>query len=326
MKKIISVILLMLLVLVPTGAFALTAEISSEQLSVECGDSVFVDVVYRGESVGAVRAAFTYDASMMEYIGGEGSTAAGGQGTVVLLTSSAEAKSLKTTLEFRAIHAGTAELTLTTKEALSFDEKALELPEAQMTVKVRKDADSYVVVTAGEETMHALCRPPYIPAGYAEKEIEIAEKKVTAACIGDLEYIYLTMPEETEGGYYLRREGEYLPTIELTQESILLPFPEDEVPEGWKKESLKNGKESIEVCTDGEAYLICTMGKDGKSRITAIDPETMILESREQMTLTQTQYLEKQAEYNYTMIYVLSGVLCALLIAIIVTAICKRKR
>lgn len=326
MKKAISIILLILLVLIPMNTFALTAEISSEQMSVECGDTVLVDVVYRDESVGAVRAAFTYDASILEYIGGERSTAAGGQGTVVLLTSSAEARSLKTTIEFRAVHAGTAELTISTKEALSFDEKPLELPEAKMTMKVRKDADSYVVVTVDGEAMHALCAPPYIPAGYGEKEIEIAEKKVTAACSGDREYIYLTLPEETEGKYYLRREGEYLPTVELMQESILLPFPEEEIPEGWKKDTLRSGKESIEVCTDGEMYLICTMGKEGKSRITAIDPETKILENREQLTLEQTKYLEKQAEYDYTLLYILSGVLIALLLAIIIAAICKRKR
>ncbi|MBR4079013.1 MAG: hypothetical protein IKK29_02275, partial [Christensenellaceae bacterium] len=67
MKKAISIILLILLVLIPMNTFALTAEISSEQMSVECGDTVLVDVVYRDESVGAVRAAFTYDASILEY-------------------------------------------------------------------------------------------------------------------------------------------------------------------------------------------------------------------------------------------------------------------
>ena len=40
------------------------------------------------------------------------------------------------------------------------------------------------------------------------------------------------------------------------------------------------------------------MGKDGNRHITSIDPETKILESRDQQTLTQTQYLEKQAEYD----------------------------
>ena len=106
----------------------------------------------------------------------------------------------------------------------------------------------------------------------------------------------------------------------------MLPFPEEEIPEGWKKDTLRSGKESIEVCTDGEMYLICTMGKEGKSRITAIDPETKILENREQLTLEQTKYLEKQAEYDYTLLYILSGVLIALLLAIIIAAICKRKR
>jgi len=326
MKKMLSILLVILFVLLPVNGFALTAEISSEQTNVACGDTVMLDIIYRDASVGAVRAAFTYDSTLLEYVGGEGSTAAGGQGTVVLLTSSAASTSLKTTMEFRAIHAGTAKFTLTTKEALSFDEKPLELPEAELTMKIQKAADSYVVVTANEATMHALCEPPYIPEGYGEKKIDIAGKSVTAACAGGSEYIYLTLPDETEGEYYLRREGVYYPVIEFAQESIILPFPQEEIPEGYRAETLRCRGMDISTCTDGAEYLVKITDRSGKARVCGIDPESGELMSSKKITLTDTQYVEIEAEYDYTLLYVLSGVLIVLLLAIIIAAVCKQKR
>lgn len=314
MKK-TAVLMLILLLLLPTTAFALTAELSAAQTTVECGDSISVNVVYREDSVGAVRAAFSYDDTILEYVGGAGSVAANGSGTVVLLTESASAVSLQTTLEFRALCAGTAEIKLTTKEALSFEEQPLALPEASLAVKVRKAADSYVIVTAGERTMHALCTPPYIPMGYTAKEVTVAGKTLTAACAGDAEYLYLTDPEETTGGYYLRKDGQYLPAAELVQRTVFLPF--SEIPDG--RSVVRNG--DIEMITDGTEYCVNTLLADGTEQICAIDPETMLLQADAVPVLTQTE-----PHTPSILPRTLAGLFGALLLAIVIAAICKRKK
>lgn len=319
MKKGLIFAVILLLMLLPTCGLALTAELSAERTSVECGDTVTVDITYRDAAVGAVRAAFSYDSTILEYVGGEGSTAANGTGTVVLLTESASATMLHTTLTFRAVCAGRTELDLVTKEALSFDEQPLELPAQQLLLTVQKAADSYVVVTAGGVTMHALCTPPYLPAGCTEKQITVAGKTLTAAYAGDAEYVYLTKPEETTGGFYLRKEGEYFPAIELNQKAVVIPF--SNIPDGWEKTTLQN----LEAITDGTEYRVNTLLEDGTERVCTIDPDTLVLQSTQEQTITLSQTVVQRESYDFTLLYILGGVLAALTLAIVVAAVLKKR-
>jgi len=61
----------------------------------------------------------------------------------------------------------------------------------------------------------------------------------------------------------------YYPVIEFAQESIILPFPQEEIPEGYRAETLRCRGMDISTCTDGAEYLVKITDRSGKARVLA---------------------------------------------------------
>ena len=322
MKKAI-LILLVILLTIPSSAFALSAELVPDSLRVETDDMVQVEVDFRENGIGAIYAAFTYDPQLLEYIEGEGSAAANGQGSIVLYASSSSANRLQTVLKFRAKAMGTAQVSVEVKEALSFDEQPLNKPTASVEISTVRPADAYVIVEAGGARKDALCKPPYLPQGYSETIIDIAGKEVSAATDGTDVYVYLTEPDSESGGYYLRENGEYLPAVCIAAEKLLLPLPQ-ELPAGFSPASLTVNGSTYEGCSDGTQALVYALSEEGTPAFYLYDSTDNTLQRYHTDVLTVTEYVDLPADPDYTRLAVLGIIFLLLLLGILIAVIVKR--
>lgn len=138
-KRIIPLCLLIITLIVfllPVTAFAAKASASISASSIKKGNSVTVTVSFSGENIGAVMANFTYDSSVLQFSSGSGCSGSGGSGKIVLYASSENASSLKTSLKFKGLKAGSSKITFSASEILSFDEKSLGSASTGVTIKV----------------------------------------------------------------------------------------------------------------------------------------------------------------------------------------------
>jgi len=312
--------------LFPVSAFAVSAELNSAENAVEVGDELVVEVDFREKGIGAVFASFTYNPRILEFTEGEGAAAADGRGTIVLYSASSEETHLHTELHFMAMDMGDAEINLTVKEAISFDEQPLETADAEISVRVLRSADAYVIVESAGERMQALCKLPYLPEGYTKEMVEIAGKKIEAAVSGQNVFVYLVVPSREEGGFYLRENGEYRKALEMNGEYILLPGTEEGIPEGFVRETFRIGEVDYKGYSDGTRYLVKALQKGSEAALYFYDPSDGSLQKYHEDVLTEQIYTEAEVEYNYKRPLILGGIFVLLLIGIVITAIVKRER
>jgi len=87
-NTILSILLVaLILVVLPANAFAASASASVSSSTVKPGDTVTVTVTFRGTDIGVVDGTFSYDPSILQYIGGSGTSGGGGSGLIKLVTS-----------------------------------------------------------------------------------------------------------------------------------------------------------------------------------------------------------------------------------------------
>lgn len=323
MKKVLISVLIVLFML-PVSVFAVSAELSPEREKTETGDVIPVEVDFREVNIGAVYATFSYDAELLEFLEGDGAAAAEGNGSIVLYASSASANRLQTVLKFRAKSMGEAEIRVNVQEALSFEEQPLEITSAVTKLRILRPTDSYVLVDVAGERMQALCTPPYFPEGFGETQIEIAGKSLKAATDGENIFVYLVMPDQETGGYYLRKDGEYFPAVSLQTEKILLTMPEKGIPEGFTPERFSVEGVSYDGYFNGSEYLVCA-AYDGKETLYLYDPEEHTFQRYHTDVLQLTEYREIEEDFGITRPVILASVLFLLLIGILIARVRNRK-
>lgn len=120
-----------------TAAANATIAFSSSTLVV--GDTLTVTVNFSADTVGAVNAGLLYDASVLQFVSGDG--AAGGGGVVKLTTwASSETSSLRFQLTFKALAAGSCFIQVTDSTVYAWDETLIGNPTAGASVKVVNQA------------------------------------------------------------------------------------------------------------------------------------------------------------------------------------------
>lgn len=124
--------------LFPAEAFAASASASASPSTVKPGAAVTVTVTFRGTDIGVVDGSFSYDASILQYTGGAGTSGGGGSGLIKLVTNTPNSSSLTATMNFKALKAGTAVISASAGLILSYhDEKSLGTASTNTRVTVK---------------------------------------------------------------------------------------------------------------------------------------------------------------------------------------------
>lgn len=138
MKKTRIVIFLLVILLVssmvPASAFAASVSVSVSSSSVKVGDTVTVKVTFKGKNIGAVQGSFSYDSSVLQYMSGNNTS----KGRIVVYASGEGQSSLSASMNFRALKAGTASISVAASDIISWDEQSL--GSAKVTVKSNQPA------------------------------------------------------------------------------------------------------------------------------------------------------------------------------------------
>jgi len=148
---------------------AASASASVSSSTVKPGDTVTVTVTFRGTDIGVVDGTFSYDPSILQYIGGSGTSGGGGSGLIKLVTSAPNSSSLSATMTFKALKAGSATVSATAGLILSYhEEKSLGTASASARVTVK--APAVAVHQVNQTTIvQAIPIPQIIPIAQSRK-------------------------------------------------------------------------------------------------------------------------------------------------------------
>lgn len=136
-RLLISLLLAALLLTVCplTAAAAPSATIAFSSSTLSPGDTLTVTVTFSADTVGAVDASMSYDSGVLQFVSGDGVSGGGGVLKLALYASS-EGSSLRTSLTFRALAAGSCPIRITSSAVYTWDEALAGNPTAGATVVV----------------------------------------------------------------------------------------------------------------------------------------------------------------------------------------------
>ena len=159
LKKFAGLILALCL-MVPmfgTAAFAADGVLMFSDPSTKVGENVGVDLVVQsgGGTVGSVNVTMNYDASVLEFVSGDGFTA-DGSGTLTY-TGTGSGSELRTTVTFRALQATDTTLTVSSSSATLSSGETLNLEQGSSAISIAAadDGTTSVAPTTTAETTGA---------------------------------------------------------------------------------------------------------------------------------------------------------------------------
>lgn len=141
-----------------------TAEAATASMSlagggtVEKGSNVSITLKYSGATFGSATASVSYDSSVLEFVSCSGGEAGGGGGNVkVTMANGTGTKALSATLTFKALKAGTSNITATTSDIYNIDLEELSAGSRSTSVTVKSSQTAvssnnnlkYMYVSAG---------------------------------------------------------------------------------------------------------------------------------------------------------------------------------
>lgn len=132
----LTVCLFIFVSVIPVGAASPTAVIAFSSNSLSVNSTLTVTVSFSADSVGAVDATLSYDNTILEFV--SGNDASGGGGLVRIAGyATSQVKSLRYTLTFKALKAGSSTIRIESSSVYSWDEQLLGNPTAGANVTVR---------------------------------------------------------------------------------------------------------------------------------------------------------------------------------------------
>ena len=146
MKKrlgLLTIAILLLALIGTTVAFGASASLSvSGGGSYTKGSTVTITYAYSGDSIGSATTDISYNASVLEYVSCSGGTAPGSASGVFSVTSAngQESSSLRVTLTFKAIGAGSTTVSVKPVDVYSYDFELLTCSSSSTTVTVTNPA------------------------------------------------------------------------------------------------------------------------------------------------------------------------------------------
>ncbi len=257
---ILAAAVMLALIIHPGTARAGSLDVTASSNAVTVGDTVTVTLVVKGEHIAAAEGAFSYDASLLSFISGDGGVS---DGRISLLSAEqGGASSLTATIRFAATGAGNAEVRVSLDTVLDYNEQPLGAAEAGVSIAITakggqttetpSSGTDYSLTGVAAENVSGADAPMYIwrvltrltlPSGFADRQIDYHGEYVGGAAIPDSEdllLLYLSEASGENGGYYIYDEEKDTLFPYLTMASVsatyTLLWPDDSVtaPDGFE--------------------------------------------------------------------------------------------
>ena len=191
MKKMAAIVLAAFLAVPMAGSIVYAAEGSLQFTDPETqvGETVKVDMVIRsgGDAIGDADVTMTYDTGSLEFVSGDGVESDGSGKLTYSGSGDGTESELRTTMEFRALKSGTAQISVDSSTAYLYSDETLNLDEGSSAITIDAAADGSTTAepteadaAAGETTdivvnvngtdynFSEAFTSADIPAGYAE--------------------------------------------------------------------------------------------------------------------------------------------------------------
>ncbi len=295
-KKAVTFICIFLLAtcFIPMVAQAASIGVKASKSTLKVGETVSVTVTFSQANIMGVDANFSYDASVLEYIGG-GSTSGGGGNGKIVTYGDGSGSSLKATISFKALKEGSSSVSVSSSQIADADEKLYSAggstkitvgngspqpssskePSASPTPTL-SPAEKGIDVTIDGKPLKLWRALPgvAIPEGFSAGEggYQSASIAVAVGAGGKLKLGYVTDEEGENGKFYVLTEGgetlyPYVSVAAKGRYTLLRPDKDAAVPEGYEETSLAIGEQNV------KAWQSRGESKDGIYLVYAIDGE-----------------------------------------------------
>lgn len=280
MKKMAALVLAAFLAVPMVGNIVYAAEGSLQFTDPETqvGETVKVDMVIRtgGDAIGDADVTMKYDTGSLEFVSGDG-VESDGSGTLTYSGSGDGTESeLRTTMEFRALKSGSAQISVESSTAYLYSDETLNLDEGSSAITIDAAADGSTTAeptgsdTASGETTDIVVNvdgtdynfseaftSADIPAGYAETTLTFngEDRKFVANDAGV--YLGYLVDSSGAGNFFLYNEDDatfspYLEVAVSDSTSIILLNKPDQVslPESYQQVELTVSDKTFPAWSD----------------------------------------------------------------------------
>ena len=261
------ILALMVMLAVPTIAFATDITVTADSTSVKVGDKVTVTVVVSAEHVAVADGVFTYDPALLSFVSGSGGAADGHINMVSAQSGGSD--SLTAVIGFTALKDGEAEIAVSMNSVLGYDGQPLENAQAGVSVAIAPadttgqpgDAEATPPASLSEtgvpaENVLGTTVPMYVwrslssltlPSGFADRQVQYGGEYVNGAAVPDSEDIillYVSDEAGDNGGYYIysAEKNTLYPYVTITSAlaEFTLLWPEESIqpPEGFEQTTI----------------------------------------------------------------------------------------
>jgi hypothetical protein len=278
-------------------AYAAGVSVSSPSCTV--GDTVSVSVSFSQTNIGAVRASFSYDPTVLKYTGGSNTNGGGGSGIIVLYAGGPGTSSLGTSIKFSALKVGTANVSVSTTEFYDIDTNPVGNVSSGGRVTVREAVVQTAKPTATGPSasplgtgrfpvtvngaalylMQSLGNVP-VPAGFTVTQIQYKTGNIQAAVRADgkITLVYLADNSGQNGGFYVMdtQAVSFYPYITLTAGSYTLLPPPPVIPASLQQVALTVSGQSITAWQQNATpgyYLVYAMSSKGEAGFYSYDAQ-----------------------------------------------------
>ena len=210
---------MVLAVAIPFQSFAASARISFSDPSAESGSEFSVRMKFTctsGETLGNTDVMLAYDATALEFLGGS-ENASGGAGAIRVTSGMSGVSEVTTELKFRALKAGTTQITISSWEGYDADGQMLTM-EREGTSTITISAGAGAAALSNDASMQSLQISPGVlePAFSPDVEsyttsVGLSVEKLTVSALASSDAATVTV----EGGSELA-EGENTVTCRVT--------------------------------------------------------------------------------------------------------------
>lgn len=275
MKKMAAIVLAAFLAVPMAGSIVYAAEGSLQFTDPETqvGETVKVDMVIRsgGDAIGDADVTMTYDTGSLEFVSGDGVESDGSGKLTYSGSGDGTESELRTTMEFRALKSGTAQISVDSSTAYLYSDETLNLDEGSSAITIDAAADGSTTAepteadaAAGETTdivvnvngtdynFSEAFTSADIPAGYAETTLNFngEDRRFVANDAGV--YLGYLVDSSGAGSFFLYNEDDatFSPYLEVSVSditSIILLNKPDQV-------SLPDNYQQVELTVSDQTF------------------------------------------------------------------------
>ena len=231
--------------------------------TVKPGSTISIKVKFSGTDIFGATADFTYDKSLLKYVGGANTS----DGKIVLYGSQSGASSLSCTIKFKALKEGKAKITVKCTESYNSNLVSLGTGSASGTVTIRKpEPDPTPIPDVTVDTpggSYIVCGQlpdgVDIPSGFEANQTTLSGG--TVFCANSPQGITIVYVREGDGGRFmlLLPDGALsdFAAVSIAQNFwAISPGEEFTLPDGFDETSIRIAGVSVTGYTDGVTTLV----------------------------------------------------------------------